>query len=553
MEGVKWGSAQRIGVIAGLCLVAPLLATTAGAVPLSSPSTVTLQLKWTQSLGKYDVWNPIAQSSPVEALIGGSTTAPTPAVVVGDRSGRLYALNLTSGQGIRQGNNLVLRDPNVPIDSTPSVARLGANAKDTIFVGLGNRAVACSTTPGYLALTSSGAVLWSNHTVDPPTDQSCAPGWPGVMSGLTLADLQGGQLDAIGMSLGQGEMAFTASGGAPLTGWNPWYQSDSSVSTPAVAKLPGHSGLSVIEGGDGTAGLSYGIQYQDGGHLRIVGSTGNRGVAGPGGTICSYDTYANGGQIIESSPAVGDNLLPSSQGSVGIATGIGFNSSHPSYQGAANLVVMLNEHCHVVWQRSTDYETTSPILADVMGLGQDQVVIGTQATTATGNAVQAGSLSAYRASDGHRYWRVETGPIVGAPVAADLTGQGYADLVVVTTNGSGGDGMEVIDGRTGHIVWTLSSLDPSPDFKGQNSPLITAEPDGHIGITVAGYGGVLAGTPDSGCTKAVAGNSPICLVGRVLHFEVAGSSSTWLNNPLTSWLQFHHDPQLSGNTNGPTG
>ena len=533
-----------MALAAGLCLAAPLAAAPAGAVPLSNASSVTLHLKWTQSLGTYDTSNPIAQASPIEAFIGGSANAPTPAVVVGDRSGRLYAFNLTNGQGTKQGNNPVLSNPGVPIDSTASVARIGTSLKDTIFVGLGNRAVACSTTPGYLALNASGVTRWSNHTVNPPTDQSCAPGWSGVMSGITLAALQGSQLDAIGMSLGQGEMAFNAASGSPLTGWNPWYQSDSSVSTPAVAKLPGYSGLSVIEGGDGTAGLSYGVQYQDGGHLRLIRSTGNGGVAGPGGTICSYDTYANGGQIVESSPAVGDNLLTSAQGSVGIATGIGFNSSHPSYQGAANLVVMLNERCHVVWQRSTDFETTSPILADVMGTGKDQVVIGTQSTTATANAVQQGSLSAYRASDGHRYWRVETGPIVGAPVAADLTGQGYADLVVVTTNGAGGDGMEVIDGRTGHIVWTLNSISPSPDFKGQNSPLITAEPNGHIGITVAGYGCAMSGTT---CGQ------PITLVGRVLHFEVTGSNSTWLTNPLTSWLQFHHDPQLSGNTSGPTG
>ena len=46
----------------------------------------------------------------------------------------------------------------------------------------------------------------------------------------------------------------------------------------------------------------------------------------------------------------------------------------------------------------------------------------------------------------------------------------------------------------------------------QNSPLITADPNGSIGITVAGYFAI-AGTP--------------YVQGMVQHFEVSDSSSSW--------------------------
>ena len=45
----------------------------------------------------------------------------------------------------------------------------------------------------------------------------------------------------------------------------------------------------------------------------------------------------------------------------------------------------------------------------------------------------------------------------------------------------------------------------------------------------------------------------MCIRDRVAHYELPGSSSTWLTHPLTSWLEFHHDTQLSGNVNGPGG
>ena len=67
----------------------------------------------------------------------------------------------------------------------------------------------------------------------------------------------------------------------------------------------------------------------------------------------------------------------------------------------------------------------------------------------------------------------------------------------------------------------------SPDLGFQNSPLVTADPDGHIGITVAGYDG----------------NDQ----GEIRHYEITGSDGAAAVGP-TSWPMFHHDPQRTGVT-----
>ena len=64
-------------------------------------------------------------------------------------------------------------------------------------------------------------------------------------------------------------------------------------------------------------------------------------------------------------------------------------------------------------------------------------------------------------------------------MTADLTGGGYQDVIVPTTNG-----IDIFDGRSGAEVATLGA---STAF--QSSPLVTDDPDGHIGITGAGLRG----------------------------------------------------------------
>ena len=71
-------------------------------------------------------------------------------------------------------------------------------------------------------------------------------------------------------------------------------------------------------------------------------------------------------------------------------------------------------------------------------------------------------------------------------------------------------------------------------FGFQNAPLVTDDPDGAIGITVAGYFG-LSGSSD--------------VQGIVQHFEVDGSAGGRADE-AGSWPQFHHDAALSGFVGG---
>ena len=83
-------------------------------------------------------------------------------------------------------------------------------------------------------------------------------------------------------------------------------------------------------------------------------------------------------------------------------------------------------------------------------------------------------------------------------------------------------GVEVLDGATGTELTVLS-----PDLGFQNSPLVTDDPNGDVGITVAGYDG-----SDQ---------------GEIRHYEITGSDGAAAVGP-TSWPMFHHDPQRTGVT-----
>ena len=292
-----------------------------------------------------------------------------------------------------------------------------------------------------------------------------------------------------------------------MLGGFPWFSADSVFSTAAVADLYADGNSEIISGGDSSAGSAYGQTYGDGGHIRILSSAGNAGTGNPaGGLICQYDTTQN---IDRSSPAVGQFL---SGGGVGIAIGDG---SYYSGASDSDKVFALNTGCGLAWSDTLNGITAdSPALADVQGNGQLDVVEGTQ----------AGTVYALNGTNGAAVWSATTtGQIFGSPVTADLTGGGYQDVIVPTT-----DGIDIFDGRSGAEVDTIGAGDGF-----QNSPLVTDDPDGHIGITGAGYN-----------------NAATCSV--IVHWEIdntAGSGSTV--NESGAWPQFHHDPQLTGDAGTP--
>ncbi len=478
--------------LTALCLLG--LATTAVSVSLPAGGVQAVDLAHAVTLSP--VWGPtslsdngapIALSSPNIANLAGG-----PAVVVGDRSGHVYALNLATGNEVP---GWPVSTGGVPVDSTPSVAVTTGSGLDSVFVGVGNAATPGSG--GYEGINPNGTVQWFTNVQNPPTDAAPAHA---VQASMAVGDLEGGT-DVVAGSLGEVTTAMTASNGGTLGGY-PWFQADSNFTTPALADIYGNGQTDVIEGGDSTAGFAYGTTYQNGGHLRVILPTGNAFQGNPaGGLVCQYNTD----ETVESSPAVGQFLAG---GGVGIAFGTGATYG----QSTTNDLIAVNSHCGAAWTDKLDGVTTSsPALADVTGNGQLDVIEGTK----------AGTVWAVNGTNGAVVWHTSvSGQVMGSVVTADLTNGGYQDVIVPTT-----DGVQVLDGKTGAVVATVGQ-----NIGFQNSPLVTDDANGTIGITIAGYGNQNQGV--------------------VEHFEIAGTRGS-LVNETGAWPMFHHDAQLTGNAGVP--
>ncbi len=108
-----------------------------------------------------------------------------------------------------------------------------------------------------------------------------------------------------------------------------------------------------------------------------------------------------------------------------------------------------------------------------------------------------GTIWALNASSGATIWHTAAGgQVIGSVVTADLTGGGYQDVIVPTTVG-----VQIFDGKSGVLVATLGQ---SAGLAFQNSPLVTDDANGSIGITIAGYNSSNQGV--------------------IEHYEVAGSN-----------------------------
>ncbi len=440
-----------------------------GATPSAHLAT---SLVWQQVLP--DGGSPIGQSSPTVATLDGAG----PSAVVGDRAGNLWAFHLADGSGT-PGWPAHL---GVPIDSTPSATPDGGGT-EVVFVGGGNAAQ--PRVGGYYAFAHNGGQLWGRNATDPNGNY-------GVQAGMSVGNLNGVNA-VVAPSLGQNEYAFVAGNGAGLPGW-PFFTADSGFTTPALADLYGNGQTEVVEGGDSTAGVANGVTYSNGGHLRVLGPGGN--------LICDHDTN----QTVDSSPAVGNFLAG---GGTGIAFGTG------SFYGGAsdsNTLFGADTLCNIVWRTNLGGNTaSSPAIGDLEGDGNVQVVEGVD----TGSNGLVWAINGANGSAMPGWPQTTPGRIIGGVATADLTGGGYNDVLVPTTAG-----LVIYDGRSAQAVATLGS-----GVLGlQNSPLVTIDPNGTIGITIAGYN---------------SGNA-----GIIQHYEIAGSAGHSLGK--RSWPMFHQNPQLTG-------
>ncbi len=466
------------------------VATVAGALPalVTTPADaqgLTFKSVWSQTVTD---GRPISTSSPNLAVLDGA-----PAVVVGDKGGDVDAFSLATGTPVP---GWPASTGGVPVESTPSVAALTAGSPDdSVFVGVGTAA-----TPhegGYEAFKPNGAKSWY-VTIHNPGASFVS----GIVASLAVGNLQGGT-DVVAPSIGQQEDAINAATGKVLSGF-PWFDGDGDYATPALADLYGTGKNDIVNGGGQTAGLAYEVHYTQGGHVSVTSRTGNAGASSPnGGLICTY----NPNESVESSPAVGPFLAG---GTTGIAVGTG-----NYFPGApdSDVVLAVNSHCRLVWTARLDGLTSSsPALANLSG--KLAVVEGTD------NEHGGGSVYALNGTNGSVIWHQSVnGEVIGGVVSANL-GAGYQDVIVASTGGA-----EVLDGRTGKVLATVDK------YVGlQNCALVTDDPNGTIGLTLAGYN---------------AHN-----VGTVQHYELPGSKGSIVDE-TGAWPMFHHDPSLSGNAAAP--
>ena len=247
------------------------------------------------------------------------------------------------------------------------------------------------------------------------------------------------------------------------------------------------------------------MNYTAGGHLRVLGAGGN--------LICDYDTN----QTVDSSPAVGNFLTG---GQIGIAFGTG---SYYSGASDTNTLFASNANCNIAWRTTLGGNTTaSPAIGDLEGDGNVQVVEGVD--TGSSGLVCALNGSNGTPMPGWPQWP-RRDRSSGGSTTADLTGAGYNDVLVPTTGG-----LVIIDGRSAQVVAVLGSGSFGTQAVAlQNSPLVTTDPNGNIGITIAGYDGQNAGV--------------------IQHYEVTGSAGHALGR--RSWPMFHQNAQLTGTLTEP--
>ncbi|SDJ49937.1 D-mannose binding lectin [Frankineae bacterium MT45] len=449
---------------------------TAGIQP---PPDSRFTLTWAHALGDA---GPVALGSPGV----GTLDASGPSVITGSRSGTLYAFH--TGDGSRVAGWPVATG--AAVDSTPSVSGSGSAAK--IFVGLGTSAA--PTVGGIRSYTANGAVRWSRGMAAKPT----GAGTSGVQGSVGLGSLQSG-LDAVAGSMNQEQYAVNGDTGANLRGF-PWFEADSNFSTPSIAYISGVP--YIIEGGDSTAGLAFGTQYPSGGHIRILAASGNGGNASrPGGGLrCAYDSD----QVVQASPTIGNVL---SGGRMGIFIGTG--TFYPGRRDT-NSVLAINTSCGREWQVALDGGTRATAsLVDVQGNGSPLLI------QPTFKAANSGSLYAINPANGAIVWHTALpGGMYGSATSIDL-GNGYQSIIAATTGGT-----YIVDGRTGQITGTLNT-----SLGIQNTATVTRDPNGAIGVTVAGYNGY----------------------GRSieLHYELSGSNVSTVSGP-GQWPVFKHDSQLTG-------
>ena len=468
-------------LITGLAAVAAVTTIACVSAPIAASASpeISFTEQWDQSPS--DTGGSFQYGSPGVATLDSDGLS----VVIGNSAGKVYAYHLSDGSLVDGWPYLA----DAAIFSTP--ATIGSKSTARMFFGVGSSADARKG--GLLALNSSGNRVWSATTRSELTPGSHNVG---TMASVAVGPLQSSD-DVIAGAMGQMQLEVSAATGKTRGGF-PWLEADTNFSSPAIANIRGGKTNYIIEGGDSTAGRALFQMYTNGGHIRILHPTGYQGSTNANdGLLCQYNTN----QVVQSAPAVGPILT---RGGMGVVTG-----TNTFYGGASdtNKLIAINSSCKKVWSVSLDgVSWPSPALADLDGSGKLDVV--TQS--------ENGTVYALNGATGHQIWKDVDGGSGWGSITTFKSPTGNFQYVLVPTDG----GVDVLDGRDGAYVTTLGGIG-----RDRNSATVTADPDGAIGITIAGG-------------------------DEVVHYTVDGTSGYTTVQTPGAWPMYHHDPQLTGFTGG---
>ena len=488
MNRLGTGLVVAITGLAGL--VGLTAATGTAGTPAAAATIPTPRLVWSKTIPGA----PFRASSPGVANLDSGG----PSMVVGSLNGSVYAYHLADGSAVPGWP--AAASPVKEIDSSPATAPVDGSGFDDVFIGVGSY-----DGPGgaYESFDHTGHARWSVQGSDPNQPSEAVYATPAV--GDPDND---GVPDATAGALGLEAYSLNAVSGAVVAGW-PFRTNDTVFSSPALADLTGSGSTDVVEGGDSTAGFPVnGRPIAQGGILYALDGAGNL-------------LWSHGfDEVVTSSPAIGYLGAAGAPPEIAVGTGFYWAQSGARTQDSTRLYVLRNDGS-VAWSHDIGgYSRPSPALGDLEGNGQTDVVAATHGSPADPNFGQVWAFDG--AGDILPNWPQPTPPgvgaVIGGPVTADLTGAGYEDVLVPT-----GDGLYIYDGKTAGVVASLAVN----QIGMQNSPLVSADPNGTVGITIAG-------TDHSGN-------------GVIFHYEI----STGKSIGALAWPMFRHDPRRTGSLTNP--
>lgn len=469
---------RRVGAVA-LVVLATSLTTVVGVEPASA--VVTPTLKWTRSIPAK-----VVESSPTAADLDGNGTKE---VLFGAHDGNLYGLRASDG-GDHAGWP---RQLGVPIDATPAIADVNRDNVPEVFVGTG---ISTDRDGDFFSLRNDGSERWKFH----PSDGD----FPSLsmFSSPTIGDVTGdNDVEVSGFSLGLLGWSFDADTGAVKDGW-PFYQDDTTFSSPALFDVDGDGTSEYIVGGDSSIG---GPVDHDGGMVRAI--------RGNGELIWEYRVD---NEIIRSSPAIGDI---DGDGEPEIVVGTG-DAKYLNPNENTRSIFVLRRDGTLKWRRDLGEATPgSPALADVNGDGKLDVIQGTFGRGENKRFwVFNGDGSANPLFDPGDADGVQ---ILGQPSTADIDADGGQDIVIAT-----GSGVTAFSGKTGAQLFALQTGVASY----QNAPLINdVDNNGRLDIVIAGT------KPDNTAIVSRYEMPPSSVMGSLAWPQFRKDNrhtGSWLNPPL---------------------